>query len=73
MAIYIPTVDGKYSSSRITMETALTLYDGALYKLIQEQIPTLKETVVHHQECAKETKNTLKRIEALGIKEKTND
>ena len=68
MSLYIKTEDTKFRVSRITIETALELYEGGLYKMLQEEYSTILRGIEFNKGNVKMAQATLKKYEALGIK-----
>lgn len=71
MSIRIKTEDTKFSTSTISINTALELYEGGLYKMIQEESAWINHTIKSNRENIKIGQQLLKRIEDAGIKTKT--
>lgn len=68
MPIRIKTEDTKWSTSTISLETALELYEGRLYKLIQEERQWITHTIQSNKNNIKAGQALLKRIDDAGIK-----
>lgn len=68
MTIRVRTADSKYGTSVISLETALDLYEGGLYKMIQEERNWISHTIQSNKDNIKVGQELLKRIDAAGIK-----
>lgn len=68
MSLYIKTEDTKFRVSRISLDTALELYEGGLYKMLQEERKYVEMQITANKDNIKAGQAILKRYDALGIK-----
>jgi hypothetical protein len=72
MSIRIPTTTlnkrGYYDSAYIDLATAIHLYDGELFRLLQLEVRQLHRQVEENKEDGKALRELAKRCADLGIK-----
>jgi hypothetical protein len=59
---------GKYVYSSIEITEALRLYEGGLYKVLQQELREIHESIVNRKEELKEITALTKKFDQLGIK-----